>query len=393
MAATDSCDRGALSASEVTRYARHLLLPEVGRTGQERLRTARVLVVGAGGLGSPVLLYLAAAGVGTLGILDDDTVELTNLQRQIVHGTSDVGRSKVASAADRVADTNPHVDIVRHEERLTPASAHRLLTAYDIVVDGADNFATRYAVGAAAAELGIPHVWGSVYRFDGQVSVWAPPAGPCYACVFPSPPPPELAPSCSVGGVLGAVCASIGSVLATEVVKLITGIGQPLIGRLLVHDALAMTWASVPVRRARDCAVCRSRRPSAALDVGADDGADEDGAARSQPSTTPGDQVPEISATDLARALTGGALLLDVREQAERDIVAIPGGAPFPLADLRGGALPPMDPGAVVHVYCKSGSRSAEAVRLLRSAGVDAVSVRGGVLAWVAEVDPTLPTY
>lgn len=258
MAATDSCDRGALSASEVTRYARHLLLPEVGRTGQGRLRTARVLVVGAGGLGSPVLLYLAAAGVGTLGILDDDTVELTNLQRQIVHGTSDVGRSKVASAADRVADTSPHVDIVRHEERLTPASAHRLLTAYDIVVDGADNFATRYAVGAAAASLGIPHVWGSVYRFDGQVSVWAPPAGSCYACVFPGSPPPELAPSSASGECSARSAPRSDQCSPPRSSRLITGIGQPLIGRLLVHDALAMTWASVPVRRARDCAVCGS---------------------------------------------------------------------------------------------------------------------------------------
>lgn len=378
MAVTDSRDQAALSASEVTRYARHLLLPELGRAGQERLRAARVLVVGAGGLGSPVLLYLAAAGVGTLGILDDDTVELTNLQRQIVHGTGDVGRSKVASAAERVADTNPYVDVIRHEERLTPASAHRLLTAYDIVVDGADNFATRYAVGAAAAQLQIPHVWGSVYRFDGQVSIWAPPAGPCYACIFPSPPPPDLAPSCSVGGVLGAVCASIGSVLATEVVKLITGIGQPLIGRLLVHDALAMTWASVPVRRTRDCAVCGSR-PAAAAGT---------------PLPAPADQeVPEISASELAGAVAAGALLVDVREPAERDIVSIPGAVPWSLAELRAGAVPQVSPGTVVAVYCKTGWRSAEAVRMLRPRGVAAVSLRGGVLAWVAEVDPSRPTY
>ena len=245
-----------LSPEERTRYARHLILPGLGADGQRRLRAARVLVVGAGGLGSPALLYLAAAGVGTLGVVDDDVVDTTNLQRQVVHGVDDVGRAKVDSAADAVAAVSPATTVVRHRDRLDVVNAMDVLADYDLVLDGADNFPTRYLVGDACARLGIPHVWGSVYRFDGQVSVWWAGEGPCYACVFPVQPPPDAVPSCAVGGVLGAVCASIGSVMATEAVKLVTGSGEPLVGRLLVHDALRQAWDTVPVRADAGCRVC-----------------------------------------------------------------------------------------------------------------------------------------
>ncbi len=369
--------RRALETDEVTRYARHLLLPGVGRAGQERLASARVLVVGAGGLGSPVLLYLAAAGVGTLGIVDDDLVELTNLQRQVVHETADIGRAKVDSAADRVRALNPAIQVRAHRGRLTAQNAAQVLGDYDLVIDGADNFPTRYVVAAAAARHGIPHVWGSVYRFEGQVSVWSPPQGPCYACVFPEPPSADQAPSCSIGGVFGAVCAALGSVMATEAIKLLTGIGEPLIGRLLMHDALAMRWSELPVRRHPDCPVCRvpesARAPSPA------------------PVVEP-EAVESVAVSEIERELGEGALLVDVREQGERDIVVIPGAQWVTLDVIRRGAED-LPTGARVLVHCKSGARSAEAVRLLRARGVDAVNITGGVLAWIREIDPTLPTY
>ncbi|HEU5241682.1 MAG TPA: molybdopterin-synthase adenylyltransferase MoeB, partial [Ornithinibacter sp.] len=247
-----------LTAQERTRYARHLLLPGLGTDGQRRLRAARVLVVGAGGLGSPALLYLAAAGVGTIGVVDDDVVETTNLQRQVVHGVADVGRPKTASAAEAVHAISPETEVVEHRERLDAGNALDVVADYDLVLDGADNFPTRYLVGDACARLGVPHVWGSVFRFDGQVSVWWAGEGPCYACVFPHQPPTDAVPSCAVGGVLGAVCAGIGSVMATEAVKLVTGTGEPLVGRLLVHDALRQTWDTLPVAADPGCRVCGS---------------------------------------------------------------------------------------------------------------------------------------
>lgn len=377
---------GGLAAEEVTRYARHILLPEIGRAGQERLRAARVLVVGAGGLGSPVLLYLAAAGVGTLGIVDDDVVELTNLQRQVVHDTAAIGRPKVYSARERVAAVNPAVAVRTHPVRLDVDSAAALLADYDVVVDGADNFPTRYAVAAAAASHGIPHIWGSVYRFAGQVSVWAPPSGPCYACVFPTPPPAEAAPSCAVGGVFGAVCGAVGSVLATEVIKWLTGVGEPLVGRLLVHDALAMTFETVPVRAHPLCPVCRGDRsvpapvPEASPAV----------------PTPPEVSAPEVSVAEATRLLSGPVppLLIDIREAGEREIVTIPGDVWLPLADLALGSLGErLGPDREVILYCKTGSRSAQAVVQLRAAGVRARSLAGGVLAWAEQVDPSLPTY
>jgi sulfur-carrier protein adenylyltransferase/sulfurtransferase len=389
-----------LTAQERTRYARHLLLPDVGSDGQRRLRAARVLVVGAGGLGSPALLYLAAAGVGVIGVVDDDVVDTTNLQRQVVHGVADVGRAKTESAADAVHAISPTTQVVQHGERLDEATALDVIADYDLVLDGADNFPTRYLVGDACARLGVPHVWGSVYRFDGQVSVWWAGEGPCYACVFPHQPPPDAVPSCAVGGVLGAVCASIGSVMATEAVKLVTGIGEPLVGRLLVHDALRQTWDALPVTADPGCRVCGSgadlTRPLGwatgipAGPVSTSDAGDTDPATVARPSI----DVLELKALLDAGTLDGdAAVLVDVREEGERAVVALP-GAWVPVGEVRSGApVPGLAPGARAYVYCKSGGRSAEAVDLLRARGVDAVNVEGGILAWVAEVDPTLPTY
>ena len=396
-----------LTARERTRYARHLLLPDLGTDGQRRLRAARVLVVGAGGLGSPALLYLAAAGVGTIGIVDDDVVETTNLQRQVVHGVADVGRPKTTSAAEAVHAISPETDVVEHRERLDAGNALDVVADYDLVVDGADNFPTRYLVGDACARLGVPHVWGSVFRFDGQVSVWWAGEGPCYACVFPHQPPPDAVPSCAVGGVLGAVCASIGSVMATEAVKLVTGTGEPLVGRLLVHDALRQTWDALPVAADPGCRVCGSGAdPTRALgwattpEVGAD--AVVPGGAGA-PATAGGAGTasgrPTVDVRDLRDLLDSGGLdgsqglLLDVREAGEREVVTIPGAVWLTMDDLRAGAEVPLPPGGRVYVHCKTGSRSAEAVDLLRARGVDAVDVEGGVLAWIHDVDPDLPTY
>jgi len=384
-----------LTASERTRYARHLLLPDIGSDGQRRLRAARVLVVGAGGLGSPALLYLAAAGVGTIGVVDDDVVDLTNLQRQVVHGVADVGRAKTASAEEAVHAISPTTQVVEHTARLDESTALAVIADYDLVLDGADNFPTRYLVGDACARLGIPHVWGSVFRFDGQVSVWWAGEGPCYACVFPQQPPPDAVPSCAIGGVLGAVCASVGSVMATEAVKLVTGIGEPLVGRLLVHDALAQTWDSLPVTADPGCRVCGS-----GADLGAPLGWATGVRAGSSPDGSGADTVaaeevrPTVSVTQLSAELEGGALLLDVREAGERAVVALPGGEWVPVGDLRGGAdVPGVEPGARVYVYCKTGVRSGEAVDLLRARGVDAVNVEGGILAWIEQIEPDLPKY
>ncbi len=382
-----------LSAQERTRYARHLLLPGVGGTGQRRLRASRVLVVGAGGLGSPALLYLAAAGVGTLGVVDDDLVDVTNLQRQVVHGVADVGRAKTASAADAVRAISPETAVVRHDGRLDATNALDVIADYDVVLDGADNFPTRYLVGDACARLGIPHVWGSVFRFDGQVSVWWAGEGPCYACVFPRQPPPDAVPSCAVGGVLGAVCASIGSVMATEAVKVVTGIGDPLVGRLLVHDALRQSWDSVPVRADPGCRVCGSGA-DATRPLGWASALDDDGGAEAEE----GQGRPAVEAVRLAGLLeeratgTASFVLLDVREPGELEVAVIPGAAHLTLDRVRAGDPVPGGEGRV-YVYCKVGARSAEAVDLLRSRGVDAVDVLGGVAAWSRDVDPSVPSY
>ena len=381
-----------LSPDEVLRYSRHLLIPEVGRLGQRRLKNARVLVVGAGGLGAPVLLYLAAAGVGTLGVVDSDVVEASNLQRQVIHRQSDVGRLKVDSAAESLAEVNPLVRVVRHPDRLTSANALDVLARYDLVVDGTDNFATRYLVNDACVLLGKPDVWGSILRFEGQVSVfWAdPPAGSGregvhYRDVYPEPPPAGSVPSCAEAGVLGVLCASIGSIMATEVVKLVTGTGNSLLGRLMVYDALEMNYRTLTIRP--DPA---GRPVTGLIDYDAFCGA------QVQPAVD-GAADRTISAIALRDRMAAGneLLLVDVREPGERDIVAIPGSVPIPLAQiLSGTALAGLPHDRPLVLHCKSGVRSAQALVAMERAGFsDVVHLAGGVLAWIEQVDPSLPSY
>jgi sulfur-carrier protein adenylyltransferase/sulfurtransferase len=396
-----------LTAEQKARYARHVLLPQVGLEGQRRLCNARVLVVGAGGLGSPALMYLAAAGVGTIGVVDDDVVDASNLQRQVVHGAADVGRPKTESAAETVAAINPLVTVVRHDTRLTSENALEILADYDVVLDGADNFATRYLVNDACVLLGLPHVWGSIYRFDGQVAVWFAGYGPCYRCVFPDPPPPDAVPSCATGGVLGVLCAAIGSVQVAEAVKLIVGQGDPLVGRLLVHDSLRQSWDSLNVRANPECPIC-GEAPTITSLVDYDEFCGMPGASVPAPAAVaavPGGAqattVPEVTATELASMLAARERgefrfeLVDVREPGEREVVSIPGARPIHLDQFRSGTAELELPrGIPVVVHCKTGVRSGEAAGLLAAAGWSDVSnLAGGVLAWVHDVDPSLPTY
>lgn len=380
-----------LTPAEVQRYARHLLLPEVGVLGQRRLKAARVLVVGAGGLGSPALLYLAAAGVGTIGVVDDDVVEESNLQRQVVHGTADVGRPKVESAARRIAAVNPLVRVVAYEQRLTAANARELVGAYDVVVDGTDNFGTRYLVNDACALEGKPYVWGSIFRFDGQVSVFWAGHGPCYRCLFPEPPPPGSVPSCAEGGVLGVLCGSVGSAQATEALKLLLGTGDPLVGRLAVHSALGATWGTVRVERDPGCALCGDA--PTITDV-----RDAGSPACAVPAVdvVTGRDLPVAELRDWLAERAAGVRdfdLVDVREPREREINAIPGSRPVPKAEFdSGAALAGLGERPVV-VYCRTGVRSAQVLAGLREAGIDAWHVAGGVTAWVREVEPEQATY
>jgi adenylyltransferase/sulfurtransferase len=390
-----------LTTEEKARYARHILLPDIGIEGQRRLKNAKVLVVGAGGLGSPALLYLAAAGVGTIGIVDDDTVDASNLQRQVIHGTPDVGRPKTESAAEAVARVNPLVAVVRHDLRLDSTNALGVIAGYDIVLDGTDNFPTRYLVNDACALLGKPHVWGSIYRFDGQVSVWFAGHGPCYRCVFPEPPPPDSVPSCATGGVLGVLCAAIGSVQVAETVKLIVGQGDPLVGRILVHDSLRQSWDTLRVSQNPACPLCGDHPTIHELvDYEAFCGLSTGDSAASA-AAVGAEAFGEVSARELADLL--GARdrgeesfeLVDVRDAGERAVVAIPGARAIHLEEFRSGtALGKLPDGIPVVVLCKSGVRSAEAARLLSEAGRSGVrNLRGGVLAWVHDVDPSLPVY
>ena len=390
-----------LTTEEKARYARHILLPDIGIEGQRRLKNARVLVVGAGGLGSPALLYLAAAGVGTIGIVDDDTVDASNLQRQVIHGTPDVGRPKTESAAEAVARVNPLVEVVRHDLRLDATNALGVIAGYDIVLDGTDNFPTRYLVNDACVLLGKPHVWGSIYRFDGQVSVWFAGHGPCYRCVFPEPPPPDSVPSCATGGVLGVLCAAIGSVQVAETIKLIVGQGDPLVGRILVHDSLRQSWDTLRVRQNPACPLCGDHPTIHELvDYEAFCGLST-GEVAASAAAAGAAAFGEVSARELADLL--GARdrgeesfeLVDVRDEGERAVVAIPGARAIHLEEFRSGtALGKLPDGIPVVVLCKSGVRSAEAARLLSEAGRSGVrNLRGGVLAWVHDVDPSLPVY
>lgn len=381
-----------LTKTEVERYSRHLIIPDVGMTGQKRLKNAKVLVIGAGGLGSPALLYLAAAGVGTLGVLDFDVVDESNLQRQVIHGQSDIGKSKAVSAAESIAEINPLVTVNLHTERLDSSNALEILEPYDLILDGTDNFATRYLVNDACVLLGKPYVWGSIFRFEGQVSLfWAEPKGRDglegvqYRDLYPEPPPPGMVPSCAEGGVLGVLCASIGSIMVTEAIKLITGIGETLLGRLMVYDALEMSYRTVRIRK--DPA---GSPITGLIDYEAFCGAVSDDAADAARGHT-------ISALQLKQKIDAGDdfLLVDVREQNEFEIVSIPGSVLIPKGDiLSGEALSALPQDKPLVLHCKSGARSAEALAVLHKAGfADAVHVGGGVLAWIKQVDPSLPTY
>jgi sulfur-carrier protein adenylyltransferase/sulfurtransferase len=380
-----------LSVAEVRRYSRHLIIPEVGVSGQKRLKNARVLCVGAGGLGSPALMYLAAAGVGTLGIVEFDTVDESNLQRQIIHGQSDVGRSKAESARNSIREINPLITVVVHNEALTNDNVLDIFSRYDLIVDGTDNFATRYMVNDAAVFLHKPYVWGSIYRFDGQASVFWADNGPCYRCLYPEPPPPGMVPSCAEGGVLGVVCASIGSIQVTEAIKLLTGIGEPLLGSLVVYDALEMSYRKIKVRKDPHCAVCGDNPTITGLIDYADfcGVVSEDVSAAASGST--------ITAPELRDWLAAGKPihLVDVREPGEFEIVRIPGATLIPKGQiLSGAALAELPQDRQVVLYCKSGIRSAEALAAVKAAGFrDAVHVQGGVTAWARQVDPSLPTY
>lgn len=379
-----------LMAGEVRRYSRHLILPEVGVDGQRRLKQSRVLCVGAGGLGSPAAMYLAAAGVGTLGLVDFDVVDLSNLQRQLLHGTSDVGRPKLDSAADRLREVNPHVRIEPHHTALTSANALDLLREYDVILDGTDNFPTRYLVNDACVLLRKPNAFGSIFRFEGQASVFGVEGGPCYRCLYPEPPPPGLVPSCAEAGVLGVLPGIIGTIQATETIKLLLGIGQPLIGRFLVFEALRMRFRELTLRRDPECPVCGYHPTVTALI----DYEQFCGVAPPTPDAGAASD-PDIKPRALRDWMASGTppVVLDVREPQEWDICHLPGAVLIPLGDLpqRIGELDPQVP---VVCQCRSGIRSARAAQFLRLQGFrDVRNLTGGILAWSDEVDPTVPKY
>jgi adenylyltransferase/sulfurtransferase len=393
--APESCvaDAPQLTDAEVMRYSRHLILPEVGPDGQRRLKAARVLLVGAGGLGSPAALYLAAAGVGTLGIVDFDNVDASNLQRQILHGTPDVNRPKLRSAADRLNALNPEVRIEPHETSLTSKNALELLQAYDVVVDGTDNFPTRYLVNDACVLLGKPNAYGSIFRFEGQASVFATKGGPCYRCLYPEPPPPGLVPSCAEGGVLGVLPGVIGTIQATETIKLILGGGETLVGRLLLYDAWRMRFRELKLRRSPECPVCGDAPTIRELiDYHQFCGVP---AATSQPAALRPDQETTVEGLKQQTDRGDAVFILDVREPQEFQICRLPGSTLVPLGQLasRVDEVVNAAAGAELVVHCKSGARSAKAVRLLEERGVAAKNLKGGILAWIDRVDPTLKRY
>ena len=384
-----------LSVDEVRRYSRHLIIPDVGMDGQKRLKNARVLCVGAGGLGSPALMYLAAAGVGTLGIVEFDVVDESNLQRQIIHGQSTVGLSKAESARARIAEINPFVNVELHDTRLDSSNVMEIFAQYDLIVDGTDNFATRYLVNDACVLLGKPYVWGSIFRFEGQASVFWSEHGPCYRCLYPEPPPPGMVPSCAEGGVLGVLCASIGSIQVTEAIKVLTGIGDPLVGRLMIYDGLEMTYRSVKVRKDPNCAVCGDTPTVTELiDYDLFCGAVSDEASEAVKDST----ISVRQLKDMLDERERGErdfVLIDVREPNEWDIVNIPGAQLVPKGQfLNGAALSDLPQDKQIVLHCKVGGRSAEVLAIVKSAGFsDAIHVGGGVVAWVDQIEPEKPNY
>jgi sulfur-carrier protein adenylyltransferase/sulfurtransferase len=375
-----------LTKGELQRYSRHLIMPEVTAVGQKRLKAARVLCIGAGGLGSPAALYLAAAGVGRLGLVDFDRVDLTNLQRQILHGTKDIGRSKLESARNRLRDINPDIEIKLHECHFSSENAERIVADYDVIVDGSDNFATRYLSNDVCVFAGKPNVYGSVFRFEGQTTVFAPQfGGPCYRCLFPEPPPPESVPNCAQAGVLGVLPGIIGMLQAIEAIKLIVGIGEPLIGRLVHFDALKVTFRELKLRRDPQCPVC-GQNPTifAPIDY------DQFCGARNDDTSVPGISVQELKGKMDAR---DAFQLIDVREPFEFEIARIDGAKLIPLGEIPERAEE-LDREQTLIVHCHSGRRSAQAVRLLKQRGfVNVYSLEGGIDAWSDFIDPTVPKY
>ncbi|CAB4870300.1 unannotated protein [freshwater metagenome] len=382
----------ALTVDEVRRYSRHLIIPDVAMAGQQRLMNAKVLCVGAGGLGSPALMYLAAAGVGTIGIVEFDTVDESNLQRQIIHGQSDIGKSKAQSAKEKISEINPNVEVITHEIRLDVTNVKEIFSKYDIIVDGTDNFATRYLVNDACVLLKKPYVWGSIYRFDGQASVFWAEYGPCYRCLYPEPPPPGMVPSCAEGGVLGVLCATIGSIQTTEAIKVITGVGEPMVGSLMVYDALEMSFRKVKIRKDPNCPICSDKPTQTELlpDYEAFCGVLSDAAEMAVSGST-------ISVTELKEKIDkkDNFLLIDVREPSEFEIVRIPGSVLIPKQGfLDGSALAGLPQDKPIILHCKSGVRSAECLAILKNAGfADATHVQGGVVAWAKQIDKSLPVY
>ena len=377
-----------LSNDEILRYSRHLIMPEVGMEGQQKLKAARVLCVGAGGLGSPLALYLGAAGVGTLGIVDFDVVDYTNLQRQIIHSTTDVGRKKLESAAEKLKAINPFLNIRTFETKLTSENALELFQDFDIVADGTDNFPTRYLVNDACVLTGKPNVYGSIFRFEGQASVFATEDGPCYRCLYPEPPPPGLVPSCAEGGVLGILPGLVGVIQATEVIKLILGRGEPLIGRLLLVDALSMKFRELKLRKNPDCPACGTH-PTVTKLIDYNQFCGIRGEEKPVEAA-----IPEIQVEELKRRLDAGddIFVLDVREPHEYQICNI-GGHLIPLNDLPK-RVNELDSSREIVAHCKMGGRSAKAVQFLRQAGFQKVSnLKGGILAWADRVDPKMPKY
>ena len=380
-----------LSAEEIRRYSRHLIMPEVGMKGQVKLKNASVLLIGAGGLGSPLALYLAAAGVGRIGIVDFDVVDESNLQRQLLHGTSDVGRPKLESARARLREVNPLIRIETHEARLTSENALELFRAYDIVADGTDNFPTRYLVNDACVLTGKPNVYGSIFRFEGQASIFATVEGPCYRCLYPEPPPPGLVPSCAEGGVLGVLPGVVGCIQATETIKLILGAGEPLIGRFLIFDALRMKFRELKLKKDPDCPVCGTH-PTVTKLIDYEQFCGVQSATQEAPMSG---NTTEISAVDFKKRLDRGDKLtiVDVREPHEYQINRIPGSTLIPLGDIPKRYVE-LDPSDEIVVHCKMGGRSAKAADFLRSKGYTKVlNLTGGILEWIDKVDPSQPKY
>jgi sulfur-carrier protein adenylyltransferase/sulfurtransferase len=383
-----SRDTAELTREELVRYSRHILLPQVGEDGQRTLKKSRVLLVGAGGLGSPVALYLAAAGVGTIGLVDFDSVDLSNLQRQILHGSAAVGSSKIDSARDRLADINPNVDVEAYETRFASGNALEIARGYDLIVDGTDNFATRYLVNDTSVLLGIPNVYGSVYRFEGQASVFGATNGPCYRCLFREPPPSRLVPSCAEAGVLGVVPGLVGTIQATEAIKMLLGLGDTLVGRLLTIDVMTMAFRTIEIRRDPECPACGTRTITDLIDYDEFCG----GAATAEKT---GNAVTEIQPSQLAERLQDGEELeiIDVREPYEWQIAHIPGARLVPL-DRIAAEIPRLDKRRETILYCKAGVRSMYAAQQLADAGVSEVrNLAGGILRWIDEVDPTMTRY